>query len=126
MKRPVILVLLAAAVVALAAASVRSHFQVLVPSADNVPVGAARPVGLEVLFTHPMEGGPVMEMGQPRQFGVLVGGKKTDLLATLRAGGNRGSSWEDDAEARFPWTDRWDLDRLEKKLDALDAERATH
>ena len=37
-------------------------------------------IGLDLLFTHPMEQGPVMEMGPPRQFGVLVGGKRHDLL----------------------------------------------
>jgi hypothetical protein len=48
-----------------------------------------------------------------------------EVLATLRAGCNRGARWEEDSEARYPWTDRWDLDQLEKKIDALEAERVT-
>jgi cobalt/nickel transport protein len=31
-----------------------------------------------------MEQGPVMEMAPPRRFGVLVGGKRTDLMDTLK------------------------------------------
>ena len=66
----------------LLAATAWPHFQVLVPSTDNV----TRPgqVELELLFTHPMAGGPVMEMARPKQFGVLSDGKKTDLLAALK------------------------------------------
>jgi hypothetical protein len=48
-----------------------------------------------------------------------------EVLATLRAGCNRGLRWEDAGEARYPWTDRWDIDRLEKKVEALEAARAT-
>jgi cobalt/nickel transport protein len=66
------------------AATVQSHFQVLVPSRDNVSPDD-RTVELDILFTHPMEGGPVMEMARPRQFGVLVAGKKTDLMSALKA-----------------------------------------
>ena len=57
----------------------------LIPSADVVTSADAPTINLEILFTHPMEQGPVMEMGFPRQFGVLVGGQKRDLLATLQA-----------------------------------------
>ncbi|HUS92600.1 MAG TPA: DUF4198 domain-containing protein [Phycisphaerae bacterium] len=75
--------LLVVAVLGLVAAAAWSHFQVLVPSQDNVAPDR-RTVELDILFTHPMEDGPVMEMGTPRQFGVLVGGRKTDLLASLK------------------------------------------
>ena len=61
-----------------------SHFQVLIPSEDVVAGVDSASVELSLLFTHPMEQGPVMEMGRPRQFGVVVGGKKLDLLGTLR------------------------------------------
>jgi len=83
MKRTLIVGASAALVLGLTAATVRSHFQVLIPSRDNVSP-RDRTVSLEILFTHPMEGGPVMEMGAPRRFGVLVGGRKTDLLSTLK------------------------------------------
>ncbi|NLF30640.1 MAG: DUF4198 domain-containing protein [Planctomycetes bacterium] len=79
--------LLAAACVILAAAAVAvSHFQVVKPSTDSVTADGPRSVGFEILFTHPMERGPVMDMGAPRAFGVLAGGGKTDLLGTLRPG----------------------------------------
>jgi cobalt/nickel transport protein len=42
-----------------------------------------RDVALDIVFTHPMEQGPVMEMGKPAQFGVLSGGEHKDLLDTL-------------------------------------------
>jgi cobalt/nickel transport protein len=73
----------AAVVVGLLAATVESHFQVLIPSKDNVSP-RDRQVKLDILFTHPMAWGPVMEMPRPRQFGVLVGGRKTDLLPALQ------------------------------------------
>lgn len=71
-------------IVLLVAASVRSHFQVLMPSRDVVTAEGDRTVDLDILFTHPMEQGPVMEMPRPRQFGVLVRGRKTDLMETLK------------------------------------------
>jgi len=62
-----------------------AHFQALLPSADIVAEGDSKTVKLDLIFTHPMEQGPVMEMGQPVQFGVLAEGKKTDLKASLKA-----------------------------------------
>lgn len=61
----------------------RAHFQVLIPSLLFV-TPEAKEVLLKILFTHPMEGGPVMEMGQPKQFGVMANGEKVDLLASLQ------------------------------------------
>ena len=61
-----------------------AHFQVLLPSSDVVGATDSKTVQLDLQFTHPMEQGPVMKMDPPRQFGLLVGGKKRDLLADLR------------------------------------------
>ncbi len=61
-----------------------AHFQVLVPSTDVVSAEGKKEVDLDIIFTHPMEGGPAMEMARPRQFGVLVDGKKTSLLKALK------------------------------------------
>jgi len=63
----------------------QSHFQVLRPSRDVVTADDGKTVDLEILFTHPMEQGPVMEMGQPRRFGMLVAGKHYDLRDTLKS-----------------------------------------
>ena len=62
-------------------ASASAHFQQLLPDADVLPDGGK--ARLEMLFTHPMERGPVMEMARPKRFGVLKGGKTTDLLSTI-------------------------------------------
>jgi len=67
----------------LLAAAGHGHFQVLLPAADLVTDPAARTINLNILFTHPMAGGPVMEMGRPDRFGVLVAGEHRDLLPTL-------------------------------------------
>lgn len=73
-----------AAVLGLSAQQTQAHFQVLLPSRDVVGAQDGKSVDLEILFTHPMEQGPAMEMGLPRRFGMLVGGKRYDLLAGLR------------------------------------------
>ena len=67
---------------------VRGHFQVILPTTDYV--GRPGPVGLSLLFTHPMADGPIMHMGKPRQFGVVADGKKIDLLKTLRVSRQQG------------------------------------
>jgi len=79
-RRWVCLCVLLCAVAAVACA----HFQVLIPSTDIVTAGGSKTVGLDILFTHPMEQGPVMHMGPPKQFGVLARGGKRDLLPTLK------------------------------------------
>lgn len=58
-----------------------AHFQEIIPSADVLPEGGD--VALDLVFTHPFEGGPVMDMKRPVQVGVLSGGKRIDLAAAL-------------------------------------------
>lgn len=60
-----------------------AHFLVLKPSTDIVSADADEVV-FDVRFTHPMADGPVMEMGKPVEFGVLLGGRKHDLRDALR------------------------------------------
>jgi cobalt/nickel transport protein len=60
-----------------------AHFLVLLPHDDVIAADAGRTVNLRILFTHPMEQGPVMEMAKPRRFGALWAGKPLDLLTTL-------------------------------------------
>jgi cobalt/nickel transport protein len=59
----------------------QAHFQEIIPSADVLPEGGQ--VSLDLLFTHPMEAGPVMEMAKPARFGIVTGGKAADLGAAL-------------------------------------------
>ncbi|MFH5925341.1 DUF4198 domain-containing protein [Roseomonas xinghualingensis] len=54
-----------------------AHFQEIIPSADVLPQGGQVTLGL--IFTHPFERGPVMEMERPARVGVLKGGRQTDL-----------------------------------------------
>ncbi len=61
-----------------------AHFQVLIPSTDIVESPAQAMIDLDIRFTHPMEQGPVMNMDQPAQFGVMVGGEKLDLIHSLK------------------------------------------
>ncbi len=96
-------VVMFAAVIGLFAAVAWSHFQVVKPSTDIVSGAGSRRVDFEILFTHPMEGGPVMEMGAPQAFGVMVGGRKTDLLETLVAGKTDGkTTYASSYEVRRP------------------------
>ena len=70
--------------VGLAATTAHAHFQVLIPVTDIVTAKGPRDVAFDILFTHPMEQGPVMEMGKPRRFGVLARSGKQDLLSSLK------------------------------------------
>lgn len=58
-----------------------AHFQEIIPSADVLPEGG--PVSLDLVFTHPMEGGPVMDMKRPQRLGALIAGKAIDLLPQI-------------------------------------------
>jgi len=58
-----------------------AHFQEIIPSADVLTEGGE--VTLDLVFTHPFEGGPTMQMERPVEVGVLKGGTKTDLSDKL-------------------------------------------
>lgn len=77
--------LLLVSLFALSFSAAHGHFQELIPSTDIVTDATGKTVDLSMVFTHPMEGGPVMEMAEPVQFGVLVDGEKQDLKPTLEA-----------------------------------------
>jgi cobalt/nickel transport protein len=59
----------------------QAHFLEILPQADVLPEGGE--VTLDLTFTHPFEGGPVMQMDRPAEVGVLMGGEKTDLGSAL-------------------------------------------
>ena len=58
-----------------------AHFQEIIPSVDVLPEGGA--VTLDLVFTHPMSGGPAMAMARPARFGMMRGGRVVDLSGTL-------------------------------------------
>jgi cobalt/nickel transport protein len=67
------------------AGTAQAHFQELIPDTEIVTQTTGRSLGLHLQFTHPMSGGPVMEMGAPAQFGVLTVSGKEDLSSQLMA-----------------------------------------
>jgi cobalt/nickel transport protein len=63
----------------------RAHFQELIPSTDIVTSETGSRVELALTFTHPMERGPVMDMGEPVRFGVVGPQGAEDLKGALAA-----------------------------------------
>jgi cobalt/nickel transport protein len=59
-----------------------AHFQMVIPSTDIVSAEDSKSISINLMFIHPMEG-HAMDMAKPAKFGVLVGGRKSDLLETL-------------------------------------------
>lgn len=72
-----------------------AHFAMVIPSSDVVGAKDKKEIGISILFTHPFEGGPVMQMDKPEKFGVVAGDKVISLLETLREKKIDGkSTWE--------------------------------
>jgi cobalt/nickel transport protein len=63
--------------------TVEAHFQGLIPSDDMVSKSDTRTISLDLVFLHPFEG-HYMNMARPTSFGVMVRGRKTNLLETLK------------------------------------------
>ncbi len=78
-----------------AANPAHAHFGTITPSDDIVSQDDAKKLGVEVKFIHPMEG-QFMEMEKPKQFGVMLGGEKIDLLAGLAAKKGRSADQQQD------------------------------
>jgi len=67
---------------------VNAHFQELIPTSDivtqqSISGSLSQNFLLSLRFTHPMDNGPLMEMTKPHNFGVLINGKKRNLLDHL-------------------------------------------
>lgn len=76
--------IVAAFLILSAGASAQAHFQEMIPSTDIVPDEGDRTVHVSMVFTHPVEGGPTMDMGQPTAFGVMTNGRMVDLRSSLQ------------------------------------------
>jgi cobalt/nickel transport protein len=64
-----------------------AHFQTLIPSVPIVTQNTGVKLTLEMRFTHPMAGGPLMSMGRPRRVGVIAPGTgRHDLTDGIRSG----------------------------------------
>ncbi|WP_370674431.1 DUF4198 domain-containing protein [Pleomorphomonas sp. PLEO] len=58
-----------------------AHFQEILPSADVLPEGGK--VTVSLVFTHPMERGPTMDMVKPVRVGVVTAKGVEDISSTL-------------------------------------------
>jgi cobalt/nickel transport protein len=58
-----------------------AHFLQVIPSQDVLPEGGS--VEISLAFTHPFDGGPVMQMERPVRFGMIRDGEVVDLSDTL-------------------------------------------
>lgn len=82
--RPVIATTTILAAILAAAVPCRAHFGAVIPSDDIVTQKDAKKIEVAVKFLHPMEG-QYMDMARPKRFGVVHGGRATDLLPSLNA-----------------------------------------
>ncbi|MBK1649765.1 DUF4198 domain-containing protein [Rhabdochromatium marinum] len=62
-----------------------AHFQELIPATESLEAGDNRALDIQMKFTHPMAGGPVMPMAKPVDFGVLGPEGREDLSEQLTA-----------------------------------------
>ena len=82
--------------------AVSAHFGMIIPSDDIITQDDNKSISLKVQFIHPMEG-DYMDIAKPAQFGVLVQGKKIDLLNTLQEKKiNDCSTWETNYQIKRP------------------------
>ena len=97
------LVQAAAVLLALLSASASwAHFGVIIPSDDIVSKGDDKNIHLRLMFIHPFEG-QYMEMARPKAFGVMINGRKQDLLPALKKKTVKGfSTWEADYRVKSP------------------------
>ncbi|MDH5174910.1 MAG: DUF4198 domain-containing protein, partial [Elusimicrobiota bacterium] len=80
----------------------RAHFGMVIPSDDMVTKADNKSITLKVMFIHPMEG-HYMNMEKPAQFGVMVMGKRENLLDTLKEKKVKGfSTWETTYKIKRP------------------------
>jgi cobalt/nickel transport protein len=71
-----------------------AHFQEILPSTDSYGADGA-PLTIDLVFTHPMDRGPTMDMKKPIRFAVATGTGEVDLLGSLTAAPHDGkSAWQ--------------------------------
>jgi len=67
----------------------------IIPSTDVVGADDQKDISIGLMFTHPFEGGPAMELVKPVKFGVVLDGKVTDLQGSLKEKKIEGkTAWE--------------------------------
>lgn len=95
MKKQIRIYALAMGAVLVLCGAATAHFGMIIPSKDVVGKDDKKEIGILLQFTHPFEGGPLMQMDKPEKFGVVIGNQVTDLLGTLKEKKVDGkSTWE--------------------------------
>lgn len=83
----------------------KAHFLELLPTTDTVSESDPRTVSLDLIFTHPMNRGPVMDLAKPQRTGVRVNGETWDLMALLKSAPVDGQrAWRMDYGIKGPGT----------------------
>ena len=83
MRAKIYVAMVSATLVLALAATAWAHFGAIIPSDDIVSKEESRTLALSVKFFHPFEG-HYMELVKPVRFGVMIQGKKQDLLSELK------------------------------------------
>lgn len=91
---------LVSALVAPGAAS--AHFGMVIPSDQMLMQGENTNIKVDLMFWHPFEG-IGMELVKPARFGVVINGKETDLLGSLRPTKTKGNqTWTTSYKIKRP------------------------
>jgi cobalt/nickel transport protein len=97
------LILLLTLVLLMLMPTANAHFQTLIPDQSIVSDTEGANINIEMAFTHPMERGPLMNMGEPVRFGVRAPGGKSLLLDALRPSSDNGvTSYSAEYQLRQP------------------------
>ena len=79
-----------------------AHFGMVIPSDQMVMQGESTDVKVDLLFWHPFED-IAMELAKPAKFAVVVNGKETDLLGSLKSTKTKGhQTWTTSYKIRRP------------------------
>ena len=90
----VLFVLAVVVMILVSTSTVWAHFGLIIPSDDIVSKGDEKKIALQIEFIHPFEG-QYMNMERPKAVGVMVDGKRDDLLPVLKRKMVKGfSTWE--------------------------------
>lgn len=94
MKSGKLFVLAMVVMILTSTSTVWAHFGLIIPSDDIVSKSHDKRINLQIKFIHPFEG-QYMNMERPKAVGVMVDGKRDDLLPTLKKKMVKGfSTWE--------------------------------
>jgi cobalt/nickel transport protein len=102
MKKRLFMAILTTMIIMLSFSLSWAHFGVIIPSDDIVSKEDKKDITLQIKFMHPFEG-HYMNMEIPKAFGVMVDGKKQDLLQTLKKNVVKGfTTWEASYKIKKP------------------------